>query len=143
MGEHDIPAEKIELHHKILHKVIAFIEFCGLATIAIATVYAAGQEVMIMIQQKKVGLGDLLLMFLYLEILAMISVYLKSGKLPIRFPIYIAIVALARYLIVEVKGLNELEIIAIAVTILLLTASVLIMRYGSTKLPYDSLERNS
>jgi phosphate starvation-inducible membrane PsiE len=42
-------------------------------------------------------------MFLYLEVLAMIGQYFKSGQLPVRFPLYIGMVALARYLILDIK----------------------------------------
>ena len=122
--------------NQFLSNAISLTEYLGLIIIFLATVFAAGQEVMVMITHQKVGLGDLLLMFLYLEVLAMVSVYLKSGKLPIRFPIYIAIVALARFLILEMKELSEWQMLAVAVTIMLLTASVLLMRFGSTKLPY-------
>ena len=89
-----------------------------------------------MVNMREVTLGDLLLLFLYLEVLAMIGIYLKSGKLPIRFPIYIAIVALARLLILDLKSLTEWEMIAIAGTITLLSFAVLVLRYGHIKLPY-------
>ncbi|HTJ97040.1 MAG TPA: phosphate-starvation-inducible PsiE family protein, partial [Rhodocyclaceae bacterium] len=75
------------------------VEFISLLVIAFATTVAIYDEVMIMVLAKKVQLSDLLMMFLYLEILAMVSRYLQSGELPVRFPLYIGIVALARYLI--------------------------------------------
>ena len=49
--------------------------------------------------RRTVTLADLLLLFIYLEVLAMVTIYLDSGKLPVRMPLYIAIVALARYMI--------------------------------------------
>ena len=130
-------AEKpIPARDKMLAEAIHIIEYIGLLVITIATIFAGFGEVTHMITARTVTLGDLLLLFLYLEVLAMIAIYLKSGKLPIRFPIYIAIVALARLLILDLKSLTEWEMIAIAGTITLLSFSILILRYGHIKLPY-------
>jgi len=124
------------LRDRVLVEVIHITEYIGLVVITIATMFAAAAEVMHMVSAQTVTLGDLLLLFLYLEVLAMIGIYLKSGKLPIRFPIYIAIVALARLLILDLKELTEWEMIAIAGTITLLSFAVLVLRYGHIKLPY-------
>jgi len=130
------------IHDRLLGKAINVAEYIGLLVIAIATMFAGTGEVLHMIEARQVTLGDLLLLFLYLEVLAMIGIYLKSGKLPIRFPIYIAIVALARLLILDLKSLTEWEMIAIAGTITLLSIAVLILRYGHIKMPYDLDRRN-
>jgi protein PsiE len=120
----------------VLGKVVTLSEYIGLVIITIATIYSGIQEVLLMVSNQAVTLGDLLLLFLYLEVLAMVGVYLKSGKLPIRFPIYIAIVSLARLVILDMKELTEWEMIAIASTITLLTFAVLAMRFGHNKYPY-------
>lgn len=130
------------IHDRMLGNAINIAEYIGLLVIAIATMFAGTGEVLHMIEAREVTLGDLLLLFLYLEVLAMISVYLKSGKLPIRFPIYIAIVALARLLILDLKELTEWEMIAIAGTITLLSIAVLILRYGHINMPYNLNRRN-
>ena len=83
--------------------VIVFVEKVGLSIIALATIIAFGTEVISMLAVGAVTLADLLLLFIYLEVLAMITMYLDSGKLPIRMPLYIAIVALARYMILDMK----------------------------------------
>ena len=85
-------------------------QYAGLAVIALATMVAGVQEVMVMIGQGKVALADLLLLFIYLEVLTMTGVYYQSGQLPVRFPLYIAIVALARYLILDTKQLDAVRI---------------------------------
>ena len=87
--------------------VLTFAEHVGLLVIAIATVIAASGEVMTMIKAGSVTLADLLMLFLYLEVLSMAGLYYGSGKLPVRFPLYIAIVALARYLILDMQEMNE------------------------------------
>lgn len=126
----------------ISRKSLRVIEYGGLFIITIATLIAGTQEIMHMFNAGKVTLADLLLLFLYLEVIAMVSVYLESGKLPIRMPIYIAIVALARYLALDIKEMETWKIIAVAATIVLLAVAVLAIRYGHMKYPYSSVPRN-
>lgn len=122
-------------------RTLTAVEMLGLAVIAIATVVAGIQEVDKMITQRVVTLADLLLMFIYLEVLTMVGVYMESGALPIRMPLYIAIVALARHLILDMKDLSEWEIIATAVAMLVIAGAVLIIRYGHLRFPYESPSR--
>lgn len=111
-------------------------ESIGLIVIAAATIFAGYQEIMLMIHNGRVTMADLLLMFLYLEILAMVGLYFGSGKLPVRFPLYIAIVALARYLIVDVKEMDNMRLLSVAGSIVLVTLAVLVIRYGHIRYPY-------
>ncbi|WP_084205762.1 phosphate-starvation-inducible protein PsiE [Thiomicrorhabdus chilensis] len=126
---------------ELLSKLIHLAEFVGLTVIAIATIYAGAMEVSGMIEIREVTLGDLLLLFLYLEVLAMVAIYLESGKLPIRLPLYIAIVALARYLILDLKDLTEWQMLAIGFTITLISIAVLILRYGHINMPYPPVRK--
>ncbi|MDD5390498.1 MAG: phosphate-starvation-inducible PsiE family protein [Gallionellaceae bacterium] len=125
-------------HHA--HTVLGFIEYVGLTVITIATVIAGYLEVSHMVAAGTVTLADLLLMFLYLEILAMVAMYFESGKLPVRFPIYIAIVALARYLVLDMKNLDMWHMLGVAASILLLTLAVLALRYGHVRFSYNEHE---
>ncbi len=119
---------------------IRIVEVIGLILIAIATTIAGVMEIMVMVTNMKVTLGDLLLLFLYLEVLAMVAIYLESGKLPIRFPLYIAIIALARYLILDMKALDAWQMLSVAVTMLIIGVTIMIIRYGHLKLPYEERE---
>jgi protein PsiE len=125
---------------RIAITVLHIIEQLGLLVIVIATIFAGIHEVNIMITNGVVTLADLLLMFLYLEILAMVGVYYRSGKLPVRFPIYIAIVALARYIVLDIKNLELIHLIAVSGAILLLALAVLAVRYGHVRFPYPENE---
>jgi protein PsiE len=116
---------------------LSLLEHIGLGIIAIATVVAAAGEVKLMLDAGTVTLPDLLLMFLYLEVLSMVSVYYRQGKLPIRFPLYIGMIALARYLIIDMKNIGEVRMLVVAGAILLLAVAVLVVRYGHVKLPYS------
>jgi protein PsiE len=121
---------------RINKKILHWVEHLGLAAIAVATVVAGITEVMQMLSEARVTLADLLLMFLYLEVLAMVGLHYEQGKLPVRFPIYIAMVALARYLIIDVKNLTETEVVAVAGSIVLLALAVLAIRFGHLRYPY-------
>ncbi|MBK7592908.1 MAG: phosphate-starvation-inducible PsiE family protein [Betaproteobacteria bacterium] len=122
--------------HNFFRRGLNLVEYAGLLAIAFATTFALYEEVMLMIGAGKVTLADLLLMFLYLEVLAMIGQYFNSGQLPVRFPLYIAMVAMARYVILDLKELTEWRMLAVSVAILLLTVAVLVIRYGHTRFPY-------
>ena len=117
-------------------KALTLLENIGLVLITIATVVAIGQEVVLMFEQGKVLLPDILLLFIFLEILTMVGLYFQSGKLPVRYPIYIAMVAIARYIIIGMKEMDGWMMVALALAILVLALSVVAIRYGHLKLPY-------
>lgn len=119
------------------HKSLLLTQDFGLLVIAICTVIAAGIEVATMVEARSVTLADLLLLFIYLEVLAMVEIYLDSGKLPVRMPLYIAMVALARYLILDMKNLDTWRMLGIAVAVLVVALAVLAIRYGHNRYPYD------
>jgi protein PsiE len=117
-------------------------EAIGLVVITLATLVAGVFEVKIMVDAGTVTLADLLMLFLYLEIFAMVGVYFQSGQLPVRFPIYIAIVALARYLVLDMKNLDVWRMLGMTASILLLTVAVLVIRYGHVRFPYKDSPAN-
>lgn len=117
-------------------RTLNFFEGVGLIVIAIATIYAGYQETMLMIHNERVTLADLLLMFLYLEILTMVGLYFESGKLPVRFPLYIAMVAMARYVIVDIKEMDNFRLLGVSASIVLMAVAVLVIRYGHVRYPY-------
>jgi protein PsiE len=132
----DVQSHTFDRLRRFFSSGLDVVEYLGLLVIGIATTVAMYHEVMVMLAAQRVQLADLLLMFLYLEVLAMIGQYFKSGQLPVRFPLYIAMVALARYLILDIKDMNEWRMLAVAGAIFLLTLGVLIIRYGHVRFPY-------
>ena len=118
------------------HKALAWIQGFGILVIVISTVIATGFEITLMIESKVVTLADLLLLFIYLEVFAMAAMYLDSGKLPVRMPLYIAIVALARYLILDMKNLDTWRMLGISGAALLIARAILIIRFGHVRFPY-------
>lgn len=119
------------------YKALVIVEDIGLLVIAISTVIAMSFEIVSMYKAMEVTLADLLLLFIYLEVLAMVGIYLKSGKLPVRMPLYIAIVAVARYMILDMKNLDTLRVLGLAGAVFVLAISILVIRYGHTTFPYE------
>ena len=122
-------------------QVLWALEIGGLVIIAIATLIAGALEVMHMVDKQSIDLADLLLLFLYLEVLAMVGIYLESGALPVRLPLYIGIVALARYIIIDAKHMDDLRILAISAGILILTIAVLVTNYTHHRYPRNDDHR--
>lgn len=89
-----------------------------------------------------VGIGDLLL-FMYLEMISMVETYWRMGKLPVRMPMYIAMVGIARHLMVDSAYRSPWLMIAGAGSIVLLALGVLIVRYGHLRFPYESNDRRA
>lgn len=125
---------------KTVKTVLHITEQIGLLIIFIATLFAVYEEIRLVVENRHVSLKDLLLLFIYLEVIAMVKIYYEEHRLPIRFPIYIAIVALARYIILDSKSFAQWQLLEIAVTIAVLTLSVLVVRYGHVKFPYKKSE---
>ncbi len=125
-------------------RALYFFEGVGLVVIALATIFAGYQETMLMIDNARVTLADLLLMFLYLEILTMVGLYFESGKLPVRFPLYIAMVAMARYVIVDIKEMDNIRLLGVSASIVLVALAVLVIRYGHVRYPYlEDMEKSA
>lgn len=116
--------------------ILEYLEWIGLFIITLATLVAIGQEVYTMLVRLAVKLEDILLLFIFLEILTMVGLYFTSGKLPIRYPLYIAIVAIARYITIGMKQMEGITIITLSLAILILVIAVLIIRYT----PKDHLD---
>ncbi|SDA21475.1 protein PsiE [Nitrosospira sp. Nsp11] len=117
-------------------RMLRLFEAAGLIVIALATIFAGYQETMLMVHNARVTLADLLLMFLYLEILTMVGLYFESGKLPVRFPLYIAMVAMARYVTVDIKEMDSMRLLGVSASIVLVALAVLVIRFGHVRYPY-------
>ena len=113
--------------------------FLALFAIGATTVWSAAVAFIGMVGQGRASLADILLLFIYLEIGAMVGIYFKTTRLPVRYLIYVAITALARVLI-EIVGAEQrtgMDILIITGGILLLSFAVLVLRFGSYTYPSD------
>ena len=105
--------------------------------IAIATVWSAWVTFVEIMQKKTATIEDLLLLFIYLELGAMVGIYFKTNHMPVRFLIYVAITAVTRLIIdlVNTKREADITILLMGLTILILAVSNALVRYASYKFP--------
>ena len=116
----------------VFHKLALF-------GIGAATVWAAGWTFVDLFAKHHASISDLLLMFIYLEIGAMVGIYFRTNHMPVRFLLYIAITALTRHMvdIMSHQPINIVEMLAVAGSTFVIAISVLVIRYTSAKLPSD------
>ena len=116
----------------IFHRIALFV-------IGAATVWAAGWTVFELFQKHHASVSDLLLLFIYLEIGAMVGIYFKTNHMPVRFLLYIAITALTRHMVDIMSHLpiNIIEMLAVAGSTFVVSVSVLVIRYTSARFPSD------
>ena len=109
----------------------------ALFAIGAATVWAAGMSFFEMMQKPYASVQDLLLLFIYLEIGAMVGIYFKTNHMPVRFLIYIAITAVTRLIIdlVGTKHEADMGILLMGLTILVLAVANALVRYASNMFP--------
>jgi len=113
----------------IASKTITLIEKGLLGLIAVLTILATGQELIEIIEAKKVGLADLLLLFIYTEVLGMIGVFYASNRIPITLPLFIAMTAIARLIILQGKEMDASVLIYEASAIAIIALACLIIRF--------------
>jgi len=117
--------------------VVEAFHYLALFGIAAITVWAAISAFIGMLGQEKISVDDILLLFIYLELLAMSGIYFKTNHMPLRFLLYIGVTALIRLLISDVSHHNapDLGIIYVCGGVLLLAFSILVVRFSSSKFP--------
>ena len=114
------------LNPKIIVKAI---EKILLATIAVLTIIATVQEIIKVYEIGTVTLADLLLLFIYTEVLGMIGVFYASNRIPITLPLFIAMTAISRLIILQGKGMDASVLLYEAGAILIIAIACLVIRY--------------
>ena len=111
--------------------------YLALFGIGVVTVYAGISTFIYMLQQPKISVDDILLLFIFLELLAMAGIYFRTNHMPLRFLLYIGVTALIRLLISDVSHHNapDMGILYVCGGVLLLSVSILVVRFSSSKYP--------
>ena len=117
-----------------MEKIVKQIQLLTLIIILISTVIAIGSELYQMFKIQTVTLADLLLLFLYLEVLAMVRVFWESQSIQITLPLFIAITALSRFIILQGKNINPEILLYEAGAIVLIALAILILRFRNSPL---------
>ena len=111
-----------------MEKIAKNLQLVLMVIILISTVIAVGIEISKMFQNRSVTLADLLLMFLYLEVLAMVRVFWHQQSISITLSLLIAITALARFIILQGKEMDPAALVYEAVAIVLIAGAIVILR---------------
>jgi len=128
------PLESIEKKvEKIGLFLTQFFHLLALFIIGATIVWSAVVVYLDMMKQGHASLHDILLLFIYLELGAMISIYFVTRKLPVEFLIYISITALTRVLTIDIKKMENETVITIVGATLLLTLSILVLNIARKK----------
>ncbi|WP_297842827.1 phosphate-starvation-inducible protein PsiE [Pseudomonas sp.] len=111
--------------------------YMALFAIGGVTAWAAVMAFLEMLEKGHITVDDILLLFIYLELGAMVGIYFKTNHMPVRFLIYVAITALTRLLISDVSHHNppDLGVVYLSGAILLLAFAILVVRYASSQFP--------
>ena len=110
-------------------KIIKIIEKSLLALIALLTLIATIQEVSKIYDSWDIQLADLLLLFIYTEVLGMIGIFFVSNRIPITLPLFIAMTAISRLIILQGKEMETVSLIYEASAILIIALACLAVRY--------------
>jgi len=113
--------------------------FHHLALFAIggAIVWSAVHAFVGMAAKGHATIEDILLLFIYLELGAMVGIYFKTNHMPVRFLIYVGITALTRHIVGDIAAHHTLDwgLVVVPIAILLLALASLVVRYGSARFP--------
>ena len=111
-----------------MEKIIKNLQLILLSVILVSTVLAVAIEIKAMFKNESVTLAYLLLMFLYLEVLAMVRVFWSQQSISITLPLLIAITALARFIILQGKEMDPSALVYEALAIVLIASAIVILR---------------
>ena len=111
-----------------MRDLVKYLQLGLLGIILVSTIIAVVLEIKLMFINTSVTLADLLLMFLYLEVLAMVRVFWDQQSISITLPLLIAITALARFIILQGKEMDPSGLVYEAVAIVLIASAIVILR---------------
>ena len=108
-------------YFELLEKIV-------LSVLIICTIIAIGMEIQGMVAIYKVTLADILLLFIYIEIIGMIKEYWVSKMIRMSYPLFIAMTALARMIIMQRKDVDPSAYVYESVAILILAIAIVVLR---------------
>ena len=126
-----------------MNSAIRNIQLVAVLAVLVATIIAFFVELSVMYETQTIGLADLLLMFIYIEVLGLVRSYWETRSVRITYPLVIAITALARYIILQDKNSDPANLIYIALAILIVSIATVVIRFRNSKyLKIDSKKSN-
>jgi|TARA_B110000967_G_C18317306_1_gene285841 protein PsiE len=116
-----------------MNSAIRNIQLVAVLAVLVATIIAFFVEISFMYNTRTIGLADLLLMFIYIEVLGLVRSYWETRAVRITYPLVIAITALARYIILQDKESDPANLIYIALAILIVSLATVVVRFRNSK----------
>lgn len=125
---------------RIGDKLVESFQLLALFVIGAAIFWSAAMFVLEMVAAREITLHDILLLFIYLELGAMVGIYFRTDELPVEFLLYITITVMTRKLI-SAEELSEERILVTTGAVLILAIAVFLLRYGAHRFPSSSSSR--
>ena len=126
-----------------MNNTIRNIQLTAVLFVLVSTIIAFLLEVMEMYENKNIELADLLLMFIYIEVIGLVKSYWETRSVRITYPLVIAITALARFIILQDKESDPTNLIYISVAILIVAIATVVIRFRNSKyLKIDNSKSN-
>ena len=116
------------------------IQLVAVIVVLISTIIAFFLEMKEMYENKDITLADLLLMFIYIEVIGLVRSYWETQSVRITYPLIIAITALARFIILQDKESDPANLIYISLAILIVAIATVIIRFRNSK--YLKIEKS-
>ena len=116
-----------------MSKTIRNIQLTAVLILLISTVIAFIIEMKTMYENQTITLADLLLMFIYIEVIGLVKSYWETRAVRITYPLVIAITALARFIILQDKESDPTNLIYISLAILIVALATVIIRFRNSK----------
>tara|TARA_B100000965_G_C19442412_1_gene691499 strand:- start:542 stop:928 length:387 start_codon:yes stop_codon:yes gene_type:complete len=116
-----------------MNNTIRNIQLTAVLFVLVSTIVAFILEVKEMYDNKNIELADLLLMFIYIEVIGLVKSYWETRSVRITYPLVIAITALARFIILQDKESDPSNLIYISVAILIVAIATVIIRFRNSK----------
>jgi protein PsiE len=116
-----------------MNKTIRNIQLAAVLVVLISTVIAFFLEMREMYINQNITLADLLLMFIYIEVIGLVKSYWETRAVRITYPLVIAITALARFIILQDKESDPANLIYISVAILIVAVATVVIRFRNSK----------
>ena len=126
-----------------MNSTIRNIQLVAVLIVLVATVIAFFLEIHTMYENRNISLADLLLMFIYIEVIGLVRSYWETRSVRITYPMIIAITALARFIILQDKDQDPTNLIYISLAILIVAIATVIIRFRNSKfLKIDNSKSN-
>ena len=122
-----------------MNSSIRNIQLVAVIVVLVSTIIAFFLEMKEMYENKDITLADLLLMFIYIEVIGLVRSYWETQSVRITYPLIIAITALARFIILQDKESDPANLIYISLAILIVAIATVIIRFRNSK--YLNIER--